>query len=529
MQTELTKEEKKAQRDAFRNFEKHKTEMSIFEVNTKSYQFDELMRTQKRRLDRALSRPEKEDEMFVEFIISRYDIIIKRSNTKVVEYFNKPENCILEISSKFFLPNKYSKNELCTNDAKYEELKKVIAYLQSSTFKVEYAEEDRFITAKCQKGLMLYVDKIRREYQLNTCWTDKLKENYPIEYEENYEKLSEITFKDGTIKLLPHQVEDLAAVLLKRNALISWDTGLGKTLGGITWSMIKGGKTLVIAPAVNTIDPWAQQLKEYRPEATCMLLKKSSDIFKYKGEDYLIVSFESLPTVYQYLSTLHFRNLILDESDNAKNKTSKRFKSLRAIAKRFKNRLLMSGTPTRNNVNEIYNQLELLAQNSNAMMCWAREMVEYDRSSREWSTTNNPHFGKPFPAWGGYKAFENTFSPKKLTCFGAAETNQDIFNKDIFDTLIRSIRFTRIFDVEKPRINAVLNMEDTGEYKEYKQVMVPMNETENKVYDFILTDLAQQMEEYYRAIHDGATASMLVIMQQIMKLMQGTSHPWTFE
>lgn len=162
-------------------------------------------------------------------------------------------------------------------------------------------------------------------------------------------------------------------------------------------------------------------------------------------------------------------------------------------------------------------------------MCWADRMIEYNRSSREWDTCRNPHYGEPFPAWGGHKAFENTFSPKKLTCFGAAETNQDIFNKDILDTLIRSIRFTRIFDVEKPRINAVLGMDNgDGIYKEYKQVMVPMNKTEEKVYDYILTDLASQMEEYYTALHDGATASMLVIMQQIMKLMQGTSHPWTF-
>ena len=56
-----------------------------------------------------------------------------------------------------------------------------------------------------------------------------------------------------------------------------------------------------------------------------------------------------------------------------------------------------------------------------------------------------------------------------------------------------------------------------------------MNATENKVYDYIMTDLADKLEEYYRAQHDGATASMLVIMQQIMKLMQGTSHPWTFK
>jgi len=37
------------------------------------------------------------------------------------------------------------------------------------------------------------------------------------------------------------------------------------------------------------------------------------------------------------------------------------------------------------------------------------------------------------------------------------------------------------------------------------------------------------MEDYYRQRHDGATASKLVIMQQIMNLLQGTSHPWTYE
>lgn len=225
---------------------------------------------------------------------------------------------------------------------------------------------------------------------------------------------------------------------------------------------------------------------------------------------------------------MKFRNLILDESDNAKSKSSKRFKSLRAIAKRFKNRLLMSGTPTRNNVNEIYNQIELLCQNSMSMICWAKGKIEYDRSSREWGTANNPHYSQPFPAWGGHKAFEDTFSPRKLTCFGAQETNQDIFNKEIFDKLMRSVRFTRVFDIEKPRINAILGMEDSGVYKEYKQIIVPMSKTEEKVYDYILTDLANQMQAYYTSLHDGATASMLVIMQQIMKLMQGTSHPWTF-
>lgn len=515
-------------KESVRNLERRKTELAMFETNVWSYQFDEMMRKQALRLNKAIARPDRPKVNELQYKIARYDIVLKRSNNAVTEFFNRDENKFLYNDKLRWVEHKFSKNDLCTDDDTYEFFKATLQHTLNNKFIIELKDEKREITTVVQKGLLAYVDRIRRLYKLNTLDTALLAETYPIEYEENLEMLSEIEYKDWEIKLLPHQKEDLAGILLKRNALISWDTGLGKTLGGITWSQVKGGRTLVIAPAVNTIDPWYQQIQEYIPDASVMLLKKASDLHKYKGQDYLIVSFESLPKIYKQLAILRFRNLILDESDNAKNKTSKRFKSLRAIAKRFKNRLLMSGTPTRNNVVEIYNQLELLAQNSNAMMCWAHEIVEYDRSTREYIKANNPHFGKPFPAWGWHKAFENTFSPKKLTCFGAAETNQDIFNKDIFDELIRSIRFTRIFDVEKPRINEVLKMKDVWEYKEYKQVMVPMNKTESKIYDYILTDLAAQMEEYYRAIHDGQTASMLVIMQQIMKLMQGTSHPWTF-
>lgn len=115
-----------------------------------------------------------------------------------------------------------------------------------------------------------------------------------------------------------------------------------------------------------------------------------------------------------------------------------------------------------------------------------------------------------------------------MTCFGAEETNQDIFNKDILDQLIRSIRFTRDMEEERSRMNEVLGITDFGISKEYKQVMVPMNETEEKVYGYILTYLAEELEKMYAAQHDGLTASMLTIAQQIMKLLQGTSHPWTF-
>ena len=531
--------------------DKYKAEMDMMQVNYPSYQWEKLCRAQYTRLENALRRKEK-NALTIEVIISRYDIIFRRSNNKVTEYFNQELNK-LEVNGKLiWLPNKYTKNDLAVHDDIYSEFQQVMSRLVEWEFQITYKGDTRFISLKAQKWLGKYIEKIRKQYALNTSDTALLKDNFPVEYEENYEMLSEIEFpvmknwENKIIRLLPHQLEDLSGALLKRNALISWDTGLGKTLGGITWSKHKGWKTLVIAPAVNTIDPWMQQLKEYRPDATVFLCKTKKDIFKYKWEDYLIVSFESFsipgtvvvdgkkfrepePFFETQLMKNRFRNLILDESDNAKNKSSKRFKSLRKVAKSFRNRLLMSGTPTRNNVNEIYNQIEILCQNSSSMICWATQQVEYDRSSREWTYGNNPNFGSPFPAWGGYNAFERTFSPKKITCFGAEETNQDIFNKDIFDKLMRSIRFTRDMEKESSRMNEAMGIEDFGIRKEYKQVPVPMSPTENKVYDYILTDLARQLEEMYSAQHDNQTASMLTIAQQIMKLLHGTSHPWTFQ
>ena len=225
---------------------------------------------------------------------------------------------------------------------------------------------------------------------------------------------------------------------------------------------------------------------------------------------------------------MYFSNLILDESDNIKSKTSQRAKAIKAIAKQIKRKFLMSGTPTRNNILEIYNQVELLCRNSANMICWAETQWEYDRSSRDYSEERNPHYLEPFPAWGGHKAFERTFSPRKVTCFGANETNQDIINAEAFTKLIEPIRFTRIYDDEKPRINEILGIADMEQYKEWKQVIVPMSDHETKVYDWILEEFARILEEYYRQMHDGSTASKLVIMRQILELLQGTSHPWTY-
>lgn len=108
--------------------DKYKTEMDMMQVNYPSYQWEKLCRAQYTRLEKALRRKEK-NALNVEIIINRYDIIFRRSNNKVTEYFNEEANK-LEVNGKLiWLPNKYSKNDLCVHDDKYSEFKEVFARL----------------------------------------------------------------------------------------------------------------------------------------------------------------------------------------------------------------------------------------------------------------------------------------------------------------------------------------------------------------------------------------------------------------
>lgn len=490
-----------------------------------TYAIDQLEKLTKKY--QAKIREKRNTKLAIRIKKTNYHIVFDRMSPVISEFLNqnpRAYNVDGDIRTKT-LPLRYKINELVIKEDTRKDFYEWLDWLDKTKFTMTYKWEEQTIEVLKELDAKAFIDKKVNEFKINSYDTEKLSD-FP-EYEYWFETLSDMTFGDK--KLLPHQQEDLAWMLMKDYALVSHDTWLGKTLTWIAWSSIKWGRTLVVSPAVNILDPWAQQLKEYVPEKSVFVCKKWKDIYKYKWEDYLVVSLEGLPWISRAMRQLHFNNLIVDESDNTKSKASIRFKELRVLARKIKRKLLMSGTPTRNNINEIYNQIELLCNNSINMLCYAKDKIEYDRSWKEWRQIHNNNYMLPFPAWWWHKHFTETFSPKKITCFGAAETNQDIFQKDDFDKLIRSIRFTRDFNTEKPRINKLLEIEDTGDYKEYQQVLVPMNKKEWEVYEYILEEFASEVEEFYRKKHDWLTASMLVIMRQIMSFMQGTSHPWTFK
>ena len=382
-----------------------------------------------------------------------------------------------------------------------------------------------------------YIKLIKKKYkqfELDHADLSKMETYYPKEYAANKIKLEAMSFPDkefGTVKLLPHQVEDMSAVLIKDRALLSWSMGLGKTIAGLIWAKEKGKQTLIVAPACNMIDPWQEEISQRLPGTNFLVITKRKDWEAFTGDErFLIVSLEALPIYEKLVAKYKFDTLILDESDNIKNKAGKRAKVLKKLARHCSKTLCMTGTPTRNNAVEIYNQAELLLNNSSAMLCTVKTITEYDRYTKEHRQVYNPLYMQPYPAYGGLANFRKCFSPRKTTVFGAAKTNQAIYNKKELEEFMKPIRMTRIFEDEKPRIDKIFGRQiNQGKSSDIHQELVKMNKYEGEVYEFILNEFVKELQVYFEAKgHDSKTAKMLIIMRQIMALLQAVSHPWTF-
>ncbi|MFI3239120.1 MAG: hypothetical protein R3Y22_00810 [Bacteroidales bacterium] len=109
--------------------------------------------------------------------------------------------------------------------------------------------------------------------------------------------------------------------------------------------------------------------------------------------------------------------LLFDESDEITNPTAKRTRDILNVFRRAKFKLLATGTTTRNTINELYSQFELLYNNSANLICQCSRSY-YLNKELDVKWKDNDYFGKPFPARGGANLFKSCFSPGKASVFG---------------------------------------------------------------------------------------------------------------
>lgn len=318
------------------------------------------------------------------------------------------------------------------------------------------------------------------------------------------------------------QNNDLNQIFQRYYSILNWQMGGGKTAGSIAWAQYQFltsnlRNVFVVSAAISIHQTWREVLPQYGVPFT--LIDRIKDIKKIQPGHLVLITFEMLIKYQRQIKKFIRMNnekvgVIVDESDELTS-YSKRTKATQNCFRRVKRKLLATGTTTRNNINELYPQLELLYNNSILMLCECDTIYWMDKED-ELQSGNNPHYMHPFPAYRGFSLFKECFNPFKVTVFGVRKHNQDVFNIDLLEDLIARTIVTRSF------------REIVGkDLYQYHQIQVEQNPQEEEIYRKIIEEFHQLMY-YFRNTGNHRKESMLRIIRQIQLLIKSTSIPHMF-
>jgi len=179
----------------------------------------------------------------------------------------------------------------------------------------------------------------------------------------------------------------------KLGGCLADDMGLGKTVQTLTLLLkLKKKNTLSFLPESNTeqqlslfepapapsgiqpaslivmptslIHNWANEIQKFAPSLTIYKHvgstrnKASKMTTTIRNYDIILTTYGTLRNDYEMLSAYTFFYLILDESQNIKNSSSKTYKSILEI--QSKHKLVITGTPIENSLSDLWSQLNFL-------------------------------------------------------------------------------------------------------------------------------------------------------------------------
>lgn len=158
------------------------------------------------------------------------------------------------------------------------------------------------------------------------------------------------------INLYPHQKEALELTKELNRVAYYLDMGLGKTFVS-TEKMVQLNTDInVIVCQKSKIDDWVLHVKENYPNYEVIEYKKQ-DLSNLNVPTVIVINYDLIWRREEFKKLKNF-TLILDESSYIKNETSKRSKFIMKL--KFKNVILLSGTPVAGKYEELYSQIKLL-------------------------------------------------------------------------------------------------------------------------------------------------------------------------
>ncbi len=149
------------------------------------------------------------------------------------------------------------------------------------------------------------------------------------------------------------------------------DMGLGKTIQVIAFLLYlkenypnKKGSILVVCPT-SVLFNWQREITKFAPNLEVILhhgpnrYKKVSEIPEFlKAHRIFLTSYGTIRNDIDFLETIHFSGIIIDESQNMKNYTSKQTQAISKLKSQY--RICLSGTPIENRLLELWTLFNFL-------------------------------------------------------------------------------------------------------------------------------------------------------------------------
>ncbi|HEY0899192.1 MAG TPA: DEAD/DEAH box helicase, partial [Sphingobacteriaceae bacterium] len=144
------------------------------------------------------------------------------------------------------------------------------------------------------------------------------------------------------------------------------DMGLGKTvqtlalLQKIKEEQQEGGvssTSLIIMPT-SLIYNWLNEAGKFAPKLRIQVHTgtfRNKDLEHFADYDVILTTYGITRVDAELLKHVYFHYIILDESQNIKNASSKAFKAVKTLKSKYK--LILSGTPVENSVNDLWTQM----------------------------------------------------------------------------------------------------------------------------------------------------------------------------
>ena len=342
--------------------------------------------------------------------------------------------------------------------------------------------------------------------------------------------LREFTLYDSLneceIKLNERQLLDTARILTKPYGIIQWEQGSGKTISALAqhFYRIKHNNifcSFVVSTAISIYNNWDVVLPFYGVDY--MVLRTWEDVANIQRGQLVLITLDMLIKMQRYVKRfVKMRSqklfLLFDESDAITNLESQRSKAVKNCFRKLRYKTLLTGTLTRNNINEFFSEYELLYNNSVNMLCQCGSIYVREKNQNFLHKEYNDMCGQPFPAYReGYKLFQNCFLPEKITVFGVGQNTQDIYNSEYLDEILGYTVITRTFE------------EITGK-KIYQvhQVMCRQSEPEKALYK-VAAEKFYELEYLFKNDKTSRKAAMLRLLNQLLTLLKICAAPQTFD